>query len=184
VTAGRRSRFERSIVATRARRDSADEFFVTPREMISIFLDHQPIVSPVISKSVPKPDEPLPPQPYYDEHGRFIHYCHCGKWGTHGVGYFPREGKLGRWYCREHRPVLESDASAAAPVPVKATFCVGDSVVPKKGFERDELGRTVPAGIVNRIVPFGKGQLLFIAVWNEEHGPFLAGYFDKVARES
>jgi hypothetical protein len=40
----------------------------------------------------------------YDEERHFIHYCHCGEWGSFGVGVSTREGKLGRWYCMEHRP--------------------------------------------------------------------------------
>jgi hypothetical protein len=40
----------------------------------------------------------------YDAHGRFVHYCHCGRWGDFGFGYFPRQGKLGTWFCKEHRP--------------------------------------------------------------------------------
>lgn len=34
----------------------------------------------------------------------FEHYCHCGKWGSFGYGFFPRDGKRGTWYCREHVP--------------------------------------------------------------------------------
>jgi hypothetical protein len=44
------------------------------------------------------------PDPYFDGAGRFIHYCWCGKWGSFGVDCFPREGKLGKYYCAEHRP--------------------------------------------------------------------------------
>jgi hypothetical protein len=40
----------------------------------------------------------------YDADGRFVHYCHCGKWGSFGYGVSLRNGKLGRWYCSEHRP--------------------------------------------------------------------------------
>jgi hypothetical protein len=40
----------------------------------------------------------------YDEQGRFLHYCHCGKWGAYGVGVRLLTGQLGTWYCREHRP--------------------------------------------------------------------------------
>ena len=40
----------------------------------------------------------------YDERGRFVHFCHCGRWGDFGFGYFPRRGQLGRWFCRSHRP--------------------------------------------------------------------------------
>jgi hypothetical protein len=40
----------------------------------------------------------------YDADDHFIHYCHCGAWGSFGVGVSLRNGKLGTWYCREHRP--------------------------------------------------------------------------------
>jgi hypothetical protein len=40
----------------------------------------------------------------YDKDGHFVHYCHCGKFGPFGFGCFPREGKLGTWYCMEHKP--------------------------------------------------------------------------------
>ena len=36
--------------------------------------------------------------------GRFVHYCQCGEWGSHGVGVFLRRGQLGVWYCAEHKP--------------------------------------------------------------------------------
>jgi hypothetical protein len=36
--------------------------------------------------------------------GHFVHYCGCGRWGIFGYNYFPRQGKLGIWYCREHWP--------------------------------------------------------------------------------
>ena len=40
----------------------------------------------------------------YDHEGHFIHHCWCGKFGPFGVGYFPKKGEMGRWFCREHRP--------------------------------------------------------------------------------
>lgn len=39
---------------------------------------------------------PDPPQ-------AFVHYCHCGRWGQYGYGVDLLKGKIGRWYCREHR---------------------------------------------------------------------------------
>jgi hypothetical protein len=33
----------------------------------------------------------------------FMHYCHCGRWGAFGYGVDLLHGKIGRWYCREHR---------------------------------------------------------------------------------
>lgn len=55
---------------------------------------------------------------YYDEAGRFIHPCWCGREGAFGVGSFPSKGILGRYYCREHRPVQSEAASSASPQPV------------------------------------------------------------------
>lgn len=40
----------------------------------------------------------------YDKRGRFLHYCHCGKWGAYGFGVKLLQGQLGTWYCDEHRP--------------------------------------------------------------------------------
>ena len=65
-----------------------------------------------------KPDEPRAeapqPQPQassgtrgfvgFDEGGCFMHYCHCGAWGAFGHGVSLKNGKLGRWFCREHKP--------------------------------------------------------------------------------
>jgi hypothetical protein len=36
----------------------------------------------------------------------FMHYCHCGRWGAFGYGVDLLNGKLGRWYCTEHRREL------------------------------------------------------------------------------
>jgi hypothetical protein len=54
-----------------------------------------------------KPSEPKPPIAGfvgYDEAGRFVHYCHCGKWATFGVGVSMKENKFGRWFCGAHKP--------------------------------------------------------------------------------
>lgn len=38
--------------------------------------------------------------------GGFVHYCcKCGAWGAFGYGVSLLKGRLGTWYCREHRPV-------------------------------------------------------------------------------
>jgi hypothetical protein len=42
-----------------------------------------------------------------DAEGRFVHYCHCGKFGPFGFGYFPKKGETGEWFCREHKPVAK-----------------------------------------------------------------------------
>jgi hypothetical protein len=50
----------------------------------------------------------------YDEKGHFIHYCQCGAWGAFGYNASSlRAGKLGTWYCGEHRP------EGALPVTVR-----------------------------------------------------------------
>ena len=49
---------------------------------------------------------------YRDTRGRFLHYCWCGEWGAFGEGAIG--GRLGTWYCAEHRP---GDAGA----PLQAT---------------------------------------------------------------
>jgi hypothetical protein len=36
----------------------------------------------------------------------FMHYCHCGRWGAFGYDVDLLRGKLGRWYCTEHRREL------------------------------------------------------------------------------
>jgi hypothetical protein len=33
----------------------------------------------------------------------FLHYCHCGKWGSFGYGVSLLKGQEGVWYCEEHR---------------------------------------------------------------------------------
>ena len=39
----------------------------------------------------------------YDQDGRLVHYCHCGKWGSFGHHVSLHNGNLGVWRCREHR---------------------------------------------------------------------------------
>jgi hypothetical protein len=35
----------------------------------------------------------------------FLHYCEiCGEWGAFGYSVNLRAGRLGQWYCFEHRP--------------------------------------------------------------------------------
>ena len=38
------------------------------------------------------------------EAGKLVHYCRCGEWGSYGYKVNLRAGRLGTWYCREHRP--------------------------------------------------------------------------------
>jgi hypothetical protein len=38
--------------------------------------------------------------------GMLLHFCaECGAWGSFGSGINLRAGRLGVWYCAEHRPV-------------------------------------------------------------------------------
>jgi hypothetical protein len=34
--------------------------------------------------------------------GHFMHYCWCGRWGTHGTGVKLSAGQFGRWFCAHH----------------------------------------------------------------------------------
>lgn len=37
--------------------------------------------------------------------GLLLHFCaECGAWGAFGYGVHLGAGRLGRWYCAEHRP--------------------------------------------------------------------------------
>jgi hypothetical protein len=36
--------------------------------------------------------------------GHFVHYCHCGRWGSFGYGASLRKDILGTWYCKDHKP--------------------------------------------------------------------------------
>jgi hypothetical protein len=38
---------------------------------------------------------------YKDLH--FLHYCHCGKWGSFGTGVSLKDERLGTWLCGEHK---------------------------------------------------------------------------------
>jgi hypothetical protein len=58
-------------------------------------------------------DEPPSEQPCINQRGRveerpdglFLHFCaECDAWGVYGYDVNLRAGRLGRWYCREHRP--------------------------------------------------------------------------------
>jgi hypothetical protein len=41
---------------------------------------------------------------HIDARGRFIHHCQCGAEAGFGYGVDLRHGKLGTWFCAEHRP--------------------------------------------------------------------------------
>jgi hypothetical protein len=75
------------------------------------------------------------PEPYYDEAGRFIHKCWCGKDGSFGFGCFPREGKLGKYYCLQHRPIQAQEpgklprdvASSPSGIALRIVADAGDA---------------------------------------------------------
>lgn len=33
----------------------------------------------------------------------FLHFCHCGKWGSFGTGVSLKDERLGTWLCGEHK---------------------------------------------------------------------------------
>jgi hypothetical protein len=46
----------------------------------------------------------------HEVEGVFLHFCcECGAYGAFGVGVNLRAGRLGRWYCAEHRPASAGD---------------------------------------------------------------------------
>jgi hypothetical protein len=54
---------------------------------------------------VPTPEEVEARRGFVGEdRGHLVHYCHCGKWGFHGHEVDTRKGKLGVWFCGEHKP--------------------------------------------------------------------------------
>jgi hypothetical protein len=79
-----------------------------PKNWIPHYRDESgaPVDWAVIDAQVLKPEPaaasvevPAPPT-------AFMHYCHCGRWGAFGYGVDLLNGKLGRWYCAEHRREL------------------------------------------------------------------------------
>jgi hypothetical protein len=69
--------------------------------------------TPNFPRVVPITDgEPSLEQPYVIRRGRvqeldgtFLHFCcRCGRFGAFGYSVRLRAGRLGRWYCGEHRP--------------------------------------------------------------------------------
>jgi hypothetical protein len=62
---------------------------------------------------VPDASEPRLDQPCAARRGRvqesdgaFLHFCcRCGRFAAFGFGVNLRAGRLGRWYCGEHRPL-------------------------------------------------------------------------------
>jgi len=69
--------------------------------------------SPWFERAIPAAaGEPGLEQPCVARRGRvqeldhtFLHFCvECGAYGAFGYGVNLRNGRLGRWYCRAHRP--------------------------------------------------------------------------------
>ena len=67
-----------------------------PAVAISLLEPSSVAAAPVNATEIPDPPH------------AFVHYCHCGKWGSFGYGVDLLNGKTGRWYCREHRLELMS----------------------------------------------------------------------------
>jgi hypothetical protein len=53
----------------------------------------------------------------FDEDGCFLHYCHCGAWGSRGVGVRLLQDKLGSWYCAEHIAEAPPEEIPMEPTP-------------------------------------------------------------------
>jgi hypothetical protein len=74
-------------------------------------------VAPAFGRMIERPhDEPGVEQQYAPrrghvvvlDNGAFLHFCcRCGRFGAFGYGLRVRAGRLGRWYCGEHRPDRE-----------------------------------------------------------------------------
>jgi hypothetical protein len=47
--------------------------------------------------------------------GPFVHYCHCGAWGSFGVDVKLHKGEPGQWYCAEHYPYPMPKATPETP---------------------------------------------------------------------
>ena len=61
-----------------------------PREIVTAIRTHKAALLALLS---------------FERVGPFIHPCVvCGNWGAYGYGVHLREGRVGTWYCAEHRP--------------------------------------------------------------------------------
>jgi hypothetical protein len=69
--------------------------------------NREALASPPIARSPEMRPNPARAGLVVFEPGRpFSHYCEiCGAWGSFGYGHLNfRTGKLGRWFCFEHKP--------------------------------------------------------------------------------
>ncbi len=71
------------------------------------------LLAPLFAPEPPASGEPPFELPFAARRGRvdersgrwILHFCcECGRWGSYGYDVSLRTGKMGRWYCREHRP--------------------------------------------------------------------------------
>jgi hypothetical protein len=97
--------------------------------VVQLLAEHKAEVLAALANTAPDPDLLAPPpwfdreipvadgepgleQPCASRRGRvqeldrvFLHFCvECGAYGAFGYGVNLRAGRLGRWYCRAHRP--------------------------------------------------------------------------------
>jgi hypothetical protein len=104
-----------------------------PSQLSLQFADAPVGAAPALVVPQPQPEPEPPPQPEpelrfldvsgltaeqrrgrvgYDKEGRFLHYCGiCGEWGDFGYGVFLNKGRLGKWFCRAHRPAQQGTAT-------------------------------------------------------------------------
>ena len=86
------------------------------------------------------------------EGGALVHHCHCGKWGAFGFDVSLREGRLGAWYCGEHRPDKSTGEQARISVTLSDAWLQKAIGVGKtrqanallKGFKRYGVGDENP----------------------------------------
>jgi hypothetical protein len=98
--------------------------------MVKLLAEHKAEVLAALGNTTVHETGPLAPAPWFDRRvrvadaepglqmpcgarrgriqeleGTFLHFCvECGAFGAFGYGVSLRAGRLGRWYCAEHRP--------------------------------------------------------------------------------
>jgi hypothetical protein len=86
-------------------------------ELLEVLGDHAaskpdllapPFKTPPSAKGEPGFEQPFAARRGRLEHrpdGLFLHFCNeCGRWASFGYNVDLKAGRLGRWYCGEHRP--------------------------------------------------------------------------------
>ena len=76
------------------------------------------------------------PEAYYDDHGRLIKQCWCGKEGVFGYGVSLRQGKFGTHYCSEHWPDRPLPATAETTKPPPKPLDLQALVAKHGGYDR------------------------------------------------